>query len=394
LKNIFKFEFLILDTENKSAIQSELNLLHSLLSNGSLWSNGNPNIETAKLKITEGKTKITASQVNSEDDINEKAKAFSIKIESDYEWLEPKRIMILDFLKRQNFDHLYVLLDEVSEQIANQLYPSVYQVENLLRAYIVKFMTTRLGPQWWDITATNELIIKVRQRQNNDKIFNKEIIDNKAYLIDFGDLGEIIYSHSSGFTSKEDILKKISELEETSDAIQKFKEELKSNYQKFFKESFSDKKFQEKWQYLEKIRHKVAHNSLFINDELEEGKKISQDLIEIINNAINSIDKITLRSEEKDAIQKSFVQSQGFSDDISDDEFISELKEAELHYSQFEDGFVGLSKFVDHLKSKGFHPYSTNKAIKRLEFDRKIEIYHEPNPYDENNPTAAIHLMT
>ena len=285
------------------------------------------------------------------------------------------------------------MLDEISEQIANQLYPFEYQVENLLRAYIVKFMTTRLGPKWWDITATNELNNKVRQRQNNDKIFNKDIVDNKAYLIDFGDLGEIIYSHSSGFTSKEDILKKISDLEETTEAIQKFKEELKSNYQKFFKASFSDKKFQEKWRYLEKIRHKVAHNSLFINDELLEGKSTSQDLIEIINNAINSIDKITLRSEEKDAIQKSFVQSQGFSDDISDDELISELEKAELHYSQFEDGFVGLSKFVDYVKSKGFHSYSTNKAIKRLEFDRKIEIYHEPNPYDANNPTAAIRLV-
>lgn len=393
MKNSFKFEFLILDTENKSAIQSESNLLHSLLSNGSLWDKSNPNIETAKLKITEGKTQIIASKVKAEADISEKAKIFSLKIESNYDWLEPKRILILDFLKRQNFNHLYVLLDEVSEQIANQLYPFVYQVENLLRAYIVKFMTTRLGPKWWDITATNELNNKVRQRQNNDKIFNKDIVDNKAYLIDFGDLGEIIYSHSSGFTSKEDILKKITELEETSEAIQKFKEELKSNYQKFFKESFSDQKFQEKWQYLEKIRHKVAHNGLFINHDLEEGRIISQALIEIINNAINSIDKISLSSEEIDAIQKSFVQSQGFSDDISDDEFINQLKKAEEHYSQFEDGFVGLSRFIDHLKSSGFHPYSTNKAIKRLEFSRKIEVYHEPNPYDSNNPTAAIRLV-
>jgi hypothetical protein len=383
MKSNFKFDLLVLDTEKKSDVQSEVNLLHSLLSNGSLWKAAV--LDQSKLKINDGKTKILINQVSPEDDTEEKTKAFLIKVESEYDWLEPNRTVILAFLRKQNFDYLYVLIDEISEQIAIELYPLIYQVENLLRAYIVKFMTTRLGPKWWDITATNELNKKVQQRKNNEKVF-AEYIDNKAYLIDFGELGEIIYSHSSGFTSKEDILKKITELEETTEAIKLFKEELKSNYQKFFKESFSDKKFQEKWEKLEKIRHKVAHNSLFTDNDLVEGKEISENLIEIIKTAIESIDKVTLRLEEKEAIQKSF----GFINDISEDIFIDELQKAEQHYSKFADGFVGLSKFVENLEAKGFHRYSTKKVIEKLEFESKIEVYHEENPFDRANPVAAI----
>jgi len=77
---------------------------------------------------------------------------------------------------------------------------------------------------------------------------------------------------------KEDILKRINELEETPQAIRTLKEQLQSNYQKFFRESFKDKGFQEKWERLEKLRHKVAHNNLFTASDLEEGKELALQL--------------------------------------------------------------------------------------------------------------------
>ena len=385
-----KFELLALDTIEKSVIQSELNLLHSLLSIGSLWNT--PSIDEQNLKIVDGDVTLEARRVKgdaeSRIDIN---KAFFITVSGSYDWLEPNRKVIVGFLDKQSFDYLYVLIDQVSEQIAQELYPLIYRVENILRAYIVKFMTTRLGPKWWEITATSDLNQKVKNRKNNEKEFSQHI-DNKAYLIDFGDLGKLIYAHSSGFTSQEDIIRKISNLEETPEAIKRFKEEIKSNYQRFFKESFKDQNFQEKWEELEKIRHKVAHNNLFTNSDLERGKQLSNELFEITNNAIDSVDQVMLRSEEREAIRDSFA-SQGMFTKISEGELLEELQQQEAYYSQRSNGFVSLSKFVKgHLASKGYDVLSAYILIEELEEQDKVEIYSVDNPYSEYK-TASIRML-
>lgn len=387
MSEILRFELLVLDTVEQSVIQSELNLLYSLLSIGSLWKT--PQIDQQSLKITDGEVILGAKRVTADEasstDIN---KAFLITASGSYEWLEPTRKVLVEFLKNQSFDYLYILKDQVSEDIAQKIYPLIYRVENLLRAYIVKFMTTRVGPRWWEITATNDLNQKVKNRKSNEKEFSL-YIDNNAYLIDFGDLGKLIYAHSSGFTSKEDIIKKVFSLEETPEAIQTLKEELKSNYQRFFKESFKDKNFQEKWEELEKIRHKVAHNNLFTNSDLERGKQLAEDLIEIINTALNSVDQVTLRSEEKEAIRDSFA-SQGIFKDISELELLEELQQQEAHYSKRNNGFVSLSKFVKgHLASKGYDISSVYKLVEELDDKGKVQVYSVDNPYSEYK-TAAI----
>lgn len=386
---VLKFELLALDTVEQSVIQSELNLLHSLLSIGSLWKA--PFIDQQGLKIVDADVTLEARRVKadaeSSTDIN---KAFFITLLGSYHWLEPKRKIIVEFLDNQKFDYLYVLTDQVSEQIAHELYPLIYRVENILRAYIVKFMTTRVGPKWWEITATSDLNQKVKNRRNNEQEFSKHI-HNNAHLIDFGDLGKLIYAHSSGFTSKEDIIRKISNLEETSEAIQRLKEELKSNYQRFFKESFKDKNFQEKWEELEKIRHKVAHNNLFTNVDLERGKQLAEELLEITNTAIESVDQVTLRSEEREAIRGSFA-SQGIFTEISEGELLKELEEQETYYSKRNNGFVSLSKFVrEHLANKGYDIPSVYNLIEELKAKEKVELYSVDNPYSEYK-TAAIRI--
>ncbi|MGB3204429.1 MAG: Swt1 family HEPN domain-containing protein [Crinalium sp.] len=392
----FKFELLVLDTAEQSVIQSELNLLNSLLSNGLLWKK--PSLDEDNLRITDNGNTIEAKQVkdNTENDgelrYTGASKAFYVTATGNYDWLEPKRKLIVEFLNKQNFDSLYVLIDKISEDIAYKIYPLIYRVENLLRAYIVKFMTTRLGSKWWEKTATSELKQKVQQRKNNEKEF-AAYIDNNVYRIDFGDLGKLIYAHSSGFQSKEEIVLKIAQLEETPEAIRKLKDEVQSNYQRFFKKSFKDKDFQKKWEELEKIRHKIAHNNLFTNDDLEKGKQLAKELIEIIETAINTVDEITLRLEEVEAIQESFAPEGGFTI-ITEKEFLEELRNQEEHYSTRPNGFVSLTKFVTRdLESKGYAVPSTKKLIQELQDRKKVEIYYTKNPYNENNRTAAIRLL-
>ena len=201
-----------------------------------------------------------------------------------------------------------------------------------------------------------------------------------------------VWASSTWFRTREEIISKISQLDETPEAIRKLKEELKSNYQRFFKESFKDKKFQEKWEELEKIRHKVAHNNLFTNNDLEKGKQLSEELLEIIDTAIKSVDEVTLRLEEVEAIQESFAVAENFTN-ITESEFIEELRQQEEYYSKRPNGFVSLSKFVTvHLADKSYSVPSTYRLVKELQAQEKIEVYYVDNPYNEQQKTAAVRI--
>ena len=103
-----KFELLVIDTVEQSVIQSELNLLYSLLSIGSLWKT--PRIDDQQnFKITDGEVILEAKRVTEDEasstDIN---KAFLITALGSYEWLEPTRKVIVEFLKNQSFDYIYI----------------------------------------------------------------------------------------------------------------------------------------------------------------------------------------------------------------------------------------------------------------------------------------------
>ncbi len=373
---MLNFELLALDTRDTSPIQCELNLLHSLLGNGRLWQR--PRLDYSR--IVDGDVAIAVVPIAADPELEATLnKAFLIRATGPLSTLEPLREPLAEHLKLQSFDRVYILADEVSEAIAREIYPLIYKVENLLRAYVIKFMTTRLGPQWFEKTTTSELNKKIHQRRENEEVFSQHV-DIKAYLVDFADLGQIIYAHSSGCTNKEEIVRMISEVEETPEAIRALKAHLQSNYQKFFKETFKDKGFQAKWEALQKIRHKVAHNSLFTSADLARAKEIAQELRELIEEAIRLVDEVTLAAEEKEAIKESLVDRGQF-DVITEDRFLEELRAAEAYFSQ-NNAFVGLKHFVTtHLGEKGYDYRASYEVAERLEKQNRVQIYKLDNPH-------------
>jgi len=384
------YELLALDTKSSSVIKSEINLLHSLLSNGNLWSN--PTLSENEKCIKDAELGLTVNIVNQEEETKPSfERAFLIQCDGPFAQLEPIRHLIVEHLAHQHLGPLYVLKDGASESIACELYPLIYQVENGLRGYLMKFMATRLGPRWWEITAAGEWRQKVQRRKTNETVFALHI-DNNAYLIDFGDLGRMIYAQSSGFTSKDDIIKKITALPETSEAMRELKNQLQTNYHKFFKETFKDRGFQEKWEELEKLRHKVAHNNLFVKADMEVGKKLCEELLQIIFDANSAMESVVIADDEKEAIRQVYV-SQGYLDVITEDKLLAELSGQQETLSG-SDKFVGLSHFVkDHLGNLGYDYASSYELVSRLEAQGKIETYKVENPYGDF-PTTAIRLAS
>lgn len=229
------YQLLALDPSEKTRCENSSSLLYLLRGFTKLWKS--PKVHEAECKITDGSTSISIVEIEEEKKKNDEAptsefgRAFILTLNGGYSDIEPLREPLAAFLNDIDFELLYVFKDQVSEHIACKLYPHLYRIENLLRGYLIRFMSTHIGPRWWELTATSEMAAKAKTRKKNELVFGKHI-ENSAYLIDFDELGEIVYEQSSGFLTREDIVKRVSNLPETVDAIHGLKQELQSNYLK------------------------------------------------------------------------------------------------------------------------------------------------------------------
>lgn len=130
-----------------------------------------------------------------------------IKVKSkNFEKIENFRFpLIVHLRKRLAFEHIRVLTDDISTEISNKIYPLINELENLLRRYIAKFFTQKIGIDWWEKAVPDKVIEKTKLRTGNEAVFSN-LIQTDLTLIDFDDLGEIIYKHKLGFNRPQNLL--------------------------------------------------------------------------------------------------------------------------------------------------------------------------------------------
>ncbi len=386
-----KFELLAVDHKSDAPSNNELGLLHALRGLSIIWQS--PSIDESNLQINDGDTSLAVTQVEPPTTgIDEPlfGRAYLIGLEGSFNKIESLREPLTAYLKeRQQFGPLYVVRDEVSREIACNLYPLLYRIENLLRGYLIKFMTIQLGPGWWKQTAPREVDDKVKMRKKNEKIFGRHV-DNFTYLTDFGELGAMVYEQSSGFLTRDDIVAKIKGLPETVDAIRDLKAELQTNYQKFFKESFADQGFKEKWKDFEYLRNKIAHDNLFTVEDLESGKQLFEELRTIIKEADRKTTTLEITRQERETLQETISENSGQLQPITESEFLNQLQS---HQTEFErkGGFVGITHFIRNLLGRGFSTFHSHRMVESLNEQGKIEVYQVDNPYSEHM-TSAIRI--
>jgi hypothetical protein len=385
----YKFEIICIDPNGSTNITTERSIKYNLLSNERIWKKAEYSdkfVEDKELNI-----KLFAHLLNEKKTQDFKS-GFKITVASTFDNLEPIRIELVEHLKNVKFETVYVLTDEVSETISKGIYPQINTIENLLRKYLIQFFITQLGTNWWTNTSDEKMKQKIRERKDNERIFS-QFIDNQAYLIDFGDLGKLIYSQSSGYNEKKDIIEQLEKIVDMPQLVE-FREKLKPNYSKYFLKTFKEKNFQSKWQDLEKIRHKVAHNNLFVLADFDEAKKLTTELKEIINTAISDIDqnKVDLTAIDKIAIRESFFTSLSPSASIiTEEEFLKALDETQLWADTHSAGFVGLGHFIKAVLSerKGFS-FAPSSAIVNILVDKgEVELFEVPS-IDTDHTVKAI----
>jgi len=386
----YKYEVLCVDSKGLSSVKAEINMRYALLSNSDMFVEpklNNRTIYDNKKNISIEVAKVSNDTVESSVPSN----SYLINVKGGFDDVESVRIKLIEHLKTLNMEHIYVLRDDISSSIANDIYPLINDVENSLRRYLVKFLVTKFGPNWWKMTANSDMQQKAVGRRNNETVFSKNI-DNNAYLIDFNELGRIIYSQSSGYIDRDVIVNRVINTPDDINDFKKLKEEIQSNYNKFFKETFKDNKFQQKWEQLEKIRHKVAHNNLFVISDKAEAESLVEQLRSIIEDADEKISALQLSDDEKADFQESIAVDNNYQK-LSKEEMFRRLKKSYSRTLSQGYDFLGLKSFVvSYLGAQGYDINHCYELVDQLESEGAIDIY-EHHGEGHLRPVRAVKIV-
>lgn len=217
--------------------------------------------------------------------------------------MEKLRKIITNKLNNE-FSGIYIVKDEVSQQLCIECYEYINSVENKLREFILRFMITKIGSDWFQYVVTDSGINKANSRnKKNDEI---PFISQDIYNIDFKDLSEIIFNNHTHYKSKNDILKELKQCKTIED-YNKVREKAESNWDSYFNEYF-DENWRDKWNNLSEYRNIIAHNKVISQKTVDNLKDLSNCLLNKIENAIEQLKNFHYSEEESITISNTIIK--------------------------------------------------------------------------------------
>lgn len=251
------------------------------------------NQKKINIKITE-----TTNEMN---EVN-----FEVKLTGTLSDLDNFRTHFLLFLKKE-CKKIYCLNDQLSKELCIRAYPSLNELENIVREYLLRFFLKKVGSEWWKTNSSDDLKNKAKN-YDNSRSFG-DLLTLEIYNIDFIELETIITGNffniddsrlmnwfrelESSKNNEEDFLKKIN----------KYRNEVSNNWKKFFESIIDIKDFSTTWKTLYEKRCIISHNSLMKLSDFSTFMNQSETMIFKFRKLINEMDKKELSSLEKEQIK-------------------------------------------------------------------------------------------
>lgn len=185
------------------------------------------------------------------------------------------------------------LFDGISQHYANKAYPTIYEIENLMRKLITKFMLINVGADW----TTEKVPDDVKNSINKN---NKD----STYLhnVDFIQLKNFLFSEKYT-VSKENLIDKLKSSKDLSELnLKELKQMIPiSNWDRYFSSEIpiSQEQLNQQWSELYDLRCNVAHNKTFTKADFKKVTELVNNLKPIIEKAIEKLDSIDISKEER-----------------------------------------------------------------------------------------------
>lgn len=196
-----------------------------------------------------------------------------------------------------------ILWDDISYLCSQKAYPLIYEIENLMRKLLTKFMLINVGSKW----EKENIPSKIVKSKNKEKDIN--VGNGLLYQLDFIELSTFLFEPYSLKSNINDL--KCNVESKTDIPYSLFESYIqKSNWERYFSGvvSVENEHLAKKWQELYDLRCKIAHNNLFSISDYNKVKSIVDDLKPSIETAINELDKITVAEDNKEIIYENLAK--------------------------------------------------------------------------------------
>jgi len=216
---------------------------------------------------------------------------------------------------------IYTLWNDLSFDYSKQAYPLIYEVENLMRKLITKFMLINVGAKW----STTDLTDGIR-KQAKSGISSTDEVDI-LYRLDFKDLSDVLLRSDRPKSSQKDINKLYQQIMEAKTSGDLNIDELKnivpqSNWQKYFSTliQYDAAELDKSWSGLYELRCKVAHNNFLDKGDYQEIIRLTEELKVKLQDAIEKLDEVEVPEEDKEDIIENV-----------NDDIVNQIIESELN---------------------------------------------------------------
>ncbi|MGZ8238951.1 MAG: hypothetical protein ACXWTY_13890 [Methylobacter sp.] len=198
-----------------------------------------------------------------------------------------------------------ILWDDLSSELANQAYPIVHEIENMMRKLITKFMLTTIGLAWTKDAVPKEVSESIKTKKSNSS-------QNYLYEADFIQLSNFLFkeystANSRNLIEKLGVASTITELD-----LAELKELVpQSNWERYFLPIVDCKSdyLQTRWEKLYELRCMVAHNKFIGQDDYEEIIRLAKDVKEKLTQAIENLDKVNVSDEQKEEVAENIASN-------------------------------------------------------------------------------------
>lgn len=210
---------------------------------------------------------------------------------------------IRTILSKASGGPIQILWDGISLFYAQKAYPLIYEIENIMRKLITKFMLINIGLGWADEVVPKEVNESIRNRPQKST-------HNYLYEVDFIQLSNFLlkeYTKANASTLL-DMIRKANNIEDLN--LIDLKEYIpKSNWARYFSSLVDcDSEFlRNRWEKLYERRNQVAHNKAISKNEFDEIVTLINDLKPKLEKALNSLDSINVSEEEREIVAEAIA---------------------------------------------------------------------------------------
>ncbi|MGX9416161.1 hypothetical protein ACWU4D_02295 [Vibrio sp. WJH972] len=176
------------------------------------------------------------------------------------------------------------VFDGISAYYAEKAYPVVHNIENLMRKLYTKFTLVQLGPKWIDSIPKDVGGIKTAPQNGH----------NPLYDFDFITISDLLFTDYPSKQIDSEVLKDIKQGKLSPDEIETYIPT--SNWERYFTElvDCESKYLEKRWKQLYDLRNKIAHNKLFTKSDLDNVKKVSEEVKSKLLPALDKISSISI----------------------------------------------------------------------------------------------------